>query len=106
MPEKAKKLSAIIAAMDSDMGTALGVTSVFARLEGPGLPGGPESIALGGLGGGEAVTGIAGHVIAKRIKLGKDGISVQKGEEIQIFGEMVNEDLGNVEMGITLEFQV
>jgi len=43
-------------------------------------------------------------VTASRIPLGKGGVSVQKGEEVQIFAEVINEDLGAYEVGVTLEF--
>jgi len=86
------------------MATALAVSSAMIRLEGPGLPNGPETVSAGLVGSGEAITGIAGHVPATRIPLGKGGISVQKGEEIQIFAEVFNEDAGAYQFGVTLEF--
>jgi len=103
VPQKAKKLGAIHTIFSSDMATADGVSSAFIRLEGPGLPNGPETIAIGQLGK-LVQTGVNVRVNAKRIPLGKGGISVQQGEEIQMFGEVVNEDLGAYEIGGTLEF--
>jgi len=105
VPQKASKLKAAIIVFTSDMATALGRSVAFARLEGPGLPNGPETLAAGNVGAGEAVTGIMNHKIAKRIELGKSGISIQKGEEIQIFGEVTVADLGAYEIAVTLEFE-
>jgi len=103
VPQKAKDLGAIFAVVSSDMASAEGKTTLLCRLEGPGLPNGPETIAVGGMGQ-FVVTGTNMRVLAKRIPLGKGGISVTKGEEIQIFGEALNEDGGAYEMAITLEF--
>jgi len=103
VPQKAKALAAVIAAFSSDVATAVGATSGFIRLEGPGLPNGPETICIGGVAG-FVSTGQMHRQLASRIPLGKDGISVQKGEEIQIFAEMANEDLGAYGVGVTLEF--
>lgn len=103
VPQKAKDLGAIIVACSSDMATAQGKTTLLCRLEGPGLPNGPETIAIGGMGQ-FVTTGTNTRVLAKRIPLGKGGISVTKGEEIQIFAEALNEDLGAYEVAITLEF--
>jgi len=105
VPTKAKRLSAVILAFASDMATALGVATAMIRLEGPGVPNGPESISAGLVGSGEAVTGIAGHMPATRIPLGKGGISIQTNEEIQIFAEVFNEDQGAYQVGVTLEFE-
>jgi len=105
VPQKANKLSAIIVSFDCDIGTALGASSGLVRLEGPGLPNGPETISAGVTGGGEAITGNVGHVPGTRIEMGPNGVSIQKGEEIQIFGEALVTDLGAYEMGVTLEFQ-
>lgn len=103
VPQKAKNLAAVIVAFISDMASAGGKSVGFLRLEGPGLPNGPEVIAVGGVGSLTA-TGVNLHVVAKRIPLGRGGISVQTGEEIQMFGEVMNQDLGAYEMVGTLEF--
>ena len=86
-------------------GTAIGQSGVFIRLEGPGLVNGPETVTVGSTALFVA-TGEMHRMTAIRVQLGKDGISVQKGEEIQIFAEAVEDDLGAYAVGCTLEFFV
>ena len=104
VPEKAKKLSAAIVAFAGDNASAVGVSSAFVRIEGPGIPNGAETLAVGHTAGFVA-TGQMHRVKAVRLPLGKDGVSITNSEEVQIFGEVVNEDLGAYEMAVTLEFK-
>ena len=49
VPANAKSIKALITAFTPDFGNATGGT-IFIRLEGPGLPEGPETLAIGGAG--------------------------------------------------------
>ena len=101
VPAGAKILKAMIVAACESFAAATSF-SAFVRLEGPGLPGGPESIAV--LAGGAAVaTGGNFAVPAKEISL---DIPVTPGNEILIFAEMAGTDVGQVSFGVTLVFEV
>lgn len=101
VPAGAKTLAGIIVAASENYAAATGY-SAFVRLEGPGLPQGPEAVAA--LAGGVPVaTGGNGAVVATYIPL---NIPVTVANEILIFGEMAGTDVGQVSFGVTLVFQV
>lgn len=99
VPSGASKLVGIIAAQCFNMGAATGYTALV-RLEGPGLPEGPEAIAIGA-GGVPVATGGNGVVPAVFIPL---DIPVTVANEILIFGEMAGTDVGSSEFVVTLVF--
>ena len=99
VPAGASKLLGVILAAIMNMAAATSY-SAFIRLEGAGLPGGPEVIAAGA-GGAAVATGGNAVVGAKFIPL---DIPVTPGNEILIFGEMAGTDVGQVSFGVTLVF--
>ena len=99
VPAGAKLLKAIITAFATDASVAAD-GSFLVRLEGPGLPEGPEAIVIGSQGVAIA-TGGHGSRTANRIEL---DIPVTPSNEILIFAENVGEDVGTATVGITLEF--
>ena len=99
VPSGAKLLKAVIAAVSSDLATAADGTH-FIRLEGPGLPEGPETIVIGATGV-QVATGGSYANRAFRIEL---DIPVTPSNEILIFGENAGEDAGSCTFGVTLEF--
>ncbi len=101
VPAGAKKISRVIVAACENFAAATGF-SAFIRLEGPGLPGGPES--LGVLAGGAAVaTGGNGAYEAQIIDI---DLPVTPSNEILLFGEMAGTDVGQVSFGVTLVFEI
>ena len=99
VPAGAKTLLSIIVAAAPNYAAA-NDAGLFIRLEGPGLPEGPESITIGATGGGVA-TGGASTQKAREIPL---NIPVVPSNEILIFAEMAGEDVGTVTVGVTLVF--
>ena len=99
VPSGAKMLKAVIAAVSSDLATAADGTH-FIRLEGPGLPEGPESIVIGASGV-QVATGGSYSEKAFRVEL---DVPVTPSNEILIFGENAGEDAGSCTFGVTLEF--
>lgn len=101
VPAGAKTLTAIIATVGCDLATAADGTH-FIRLEGPGLPEGPETLAIGASGA-QVATGGSYANPAFRFEL---GVPVTAANEILIFGENAGEDSGSTGIGITLEFSM
>lgn len=101
VPAGAKTLKAVIAVAASDLATAADGTH-FIRLEGPGLPQGPETLVIGASGV-QVATGGSYGVVAQRFEL---DIPVTSTNEILIFGENAGEDAGSCTYGVTLEFAV
>lgn len=99
VPAGAKMLKAVIAVCASDLGIAADAT-VFIRLEGPGLPEGPETLAIGAMGVPVATGGVC-NVKAQRYQL---DIPVVPANEILIFHENAGEDMNVITTGVTLEF--
>jgi len=99
VPASSRNLKAIIAVHSTSQAVAADA-NVIVRLEGPGLPEGPETIAIGSQGVAVA-TGGHGSRSAFRMEL---NIPVTPANEILIFGEMTGEDVGDVTVGVTLEF--
>ena len=101
VPSMAKSLIAVIAVVATDASVAAD-GSYIVRLEGPGLPEGPETIAVGSAGVAVA-TGGHGSRTATRFEL---DIPVVPSNEILIFAENTGEDTGTSTVGVTLEFGV
>lgn len=99
VPALAKMLKAVIYTFASNFAVAAD-GSMLIRLEGPGLPEGPETLAIGSAGVAVA-TGGHFNTTAQRIEL---DIPVTPSNEILVFAENVGEDLGEVSVGVTLEF--
>ena len=78
-----------------------GSAGVLVRLEGAGLPEGPEVLAVCAMGG-NSTTGIQGAMKPIWIPL---GVPVTPGNEILVFAEMVGADIGQIEVGVTLVFE-
>lgn len=100
VPAGATKIKAIICAMSADLATAADGTH-FIRLEGSGLPEGPESFVIGASGVPVATGGSYANP-AFRFEV---DIPVTPSNEILIFGENAGEDSGSATYGVTLEFE-
>ncbi|MEK7578904.1 MAG: hypothetical protein AAB456_04340 [Patescibacteria group bacterium] len=101
VPAGAKKISAIITALACDLGNATGGT-IFIRLEGPGLPEGPETLTVGGFGA-QVATGGSYSMLANKVKI---DIPVTASNEILIFAENGGGGLESTTVGVTLEFEM
>lgn len=99
VPQSVRILRAVIAAVSVDLATAADGTH-FIRLEGPGLPEGPETLVIGASGVPVATGGSYSNQ-AYRVEL---DVPVTPGNEILIFGENAGEDSGSCTFGVTLEF--
>lgn len=99
VPAGAKTLKALIFAFGCDLSVAAD-GAYLVRLEGPGLPEGPEVITIGSSGVPVATGGVYA-MTAKRVEL---NVPVTASNEILIFGENVGEDTGTTTIGVTLEF--
>ncbi len=99
VPTGVKALVGIIVAQISNMAAATGYSALL-RLEGPGLPGGPEVFAAGA--GGMAVA-TGGNAAMKPVQIDLN-IPVTPSNEILIFGEMAGTDVGTLTMAVTLIF--
>lgn len=100
VPAESRVLAGIIVAACSNY-AATGAASALIRLEGNGLPGGPETIAAGAMGvsiatGGQSVNSAKYYPLAVPVKIAN---------EIIIFGEMAGGDIGQVSFGVTLVFE-
>lgn len=100
VPQGKTKITKIIAAQCFNMAAATSY-SALVRLEGPGLPEGPEVFALGA-GGVPVATGGNGVNAATQIDV---DIPVTAANEILVFGEMCGTDVGSAEFGVTLVFE-
>lgn len=101
VPASAKKLSGVLIAASQNFVAATSF-SAFIRLEGPGLPGGPETLAAGA-GGVPVATGGNNGTRALYVPMDLD---VTNANEILIYGEMCGTDVGQVSFGVTLIFEV
>ena len=100
VPQGMKKISSIIVAAMENFAAATGFSG-FVRLEGPGLPNGPEVIGVVA-GGADVATGGQATLTAQLIPL---ELEVSPGNEILIFAEMAGTDVGQVSFGVTLVFE-
>ena len=101
VPAGAKSLKSVIVAMGTSQAVAAD-GSMFIRLEGPGLPEGPETLAVGSQG---VAVATGGHGSRTAIEVDLD-IPVVPANEILVFGENAGEDVGDVTIGVTLVFQM
>jgi len=101
VPAGAKRLKAITAAFGCDL-TIAADGAYLVRLEGPGLPEGPEVVAIGASGVGVA-TGGGYTAPAVRVEL---NVPVTPSNEILVFAENTGEDTGSTAVGVTLEFEM
>lgn len=100
VPAGASKLSQIILSVSQNFAAATSF-GAFIRLEGAGLPGGPETFAAGA-GGAAVATGGNNANVAILIDV---DVPVTPANEILIFGEMTGTDVGQVSFGVTLIFE-
>ncbi len=100
VPSGVSKISKILISALENFAAATSYSS-FIRLEGAGLPGGPEVLAAN-CGGCAVATGGNGAVQPIEINL---DIPVTPANEILIFGEMTGTDVGQVSFGVTLVFE-
>jgi hypothetical protein len=100
VPAGATKLARIIVSAIENMAAATSYGS-FIRLEGAGLPGGPETFAVGA-GGCAVATGGNAAIEARTIDV---DVPVTPANEILLFGEMTGTDVGQVSMAVTLCFE-
>lgn len=100
VPTGVTKLVGIIIAICQNMAAATSYGALI-RLEGAGLPGGPETIAAGA-GGNAVATG--GNYVNRATYIALD-VPVTSANEILIFAEMVGTDVGQVNFGVTLVFE-
>lgn len=99
VPQGMKYIVGVHVTQIFNMAAATGY-SAFVRLEGPGLPNGPETFAAGA-GGVPVATGGNGVLRATRIPV---NLPVTPANEILIFGEMAGTDVGGTGFAVTLEF--
>ena len=99
VPTSVRKITGMIVAVACDMAVAADGAYII-RLEGPGLPEGPEVITAGASGV-QVATGGSYAQRALRIPL---DIPVTPANEILIFAENTGEDTGTTTIGVTLEF--
>jgi hypothetical protein len=99
VPQGVSKLAGVLVAACSNFAAA-GSSSAFVRIEGSGLPSGPESIACGAYGGAIAT---GSHGITKPVYYDFD-IPVTPGNELMLYGEMAGADSGQISFGVTLVF--
>lgn len=99
VPGSVTKLVGVWVAQCFNMAAATGYSALL-RLEGPGLPEGPECLAMGA-GGVPVATGGNGLLRAVFIPL---DIPVTSANEILVFGEMCGTDVGSCEFVATLVF--
>lgn len=104
VPPKASRLLGLIVA-SGITGAAAGVATGNIKLEGPGLTRGPETMAVYGHAS-RIGTGINQYAPAKYIRFGKSGVSVTALQDIHIFAQFVNEDIGGMSFIVTLVFEV
>ena len=99
VPAGMTHLVEVIVAASADHAAA-NDASFMVRLEGTGLPNGPEVLPAGATGGAIA-TGQQENLPAKRIPL---MVAVSDTDQILLFGEMAGEDVGTAHMAVTLVF--
>src|SRR3990172_4837004 len=100
VPSGARMIVSLIVAASSDLATAADATH-FIRLEGPGLPEGPETFVIGASGV-QVATG--GSYANPAFTIPVD-IPVVAANEILVFGENAGEDAGSCTFGVTLVFE-
>ena len=101
VPNNARSLLGVLVAAVG-FHSAINDVNFFIRLEGPGLVEGPEVIGVGA----EATQVATGGAAGKKAEFIPLKTPVQASQEILIFGEMAGEDIGAVQFGVTLVFEV
>jgi len=99
VPQGMKFITGVHVAAIGNMAAATGYSALI-RLEGPGLPNGPEAFAA--LAGGQAVA-TGGNAVTPAVRI-PCNLPVTPANEILIFGEMVGTDIGGMGFAVTLEF--
>jgi len=99
VPAGVSKLVEIIVAVSQNFAAATSF-SAFIRLEGAGLPGGPETFAIGA-GGAAVATGGNNANVAFKIPV---DVTVTPANEILMFAEMAGTDIGQLSTAVTLVF--
>lgn len=99
VPQGMKFITAVIVASIQNMAAATGFSG-FIRLEGAGLPNGPESFAAV-VGGNAVATG--GNAVNPMVRIPVT-LPVTSANEILIFAEMAGTDIGGAGFAVTLEF--
>ena len=99
VPAGATKIVGLIIAISQNFAAATSFSG-FIRLEGAGLPGGPEVIAAGA-GGAAVATGGNNANVAMIVPL---EVPVTAANEILIFAEMAGTDVGQMSAAVTLIF--
>jgi len=100
VPAGSRMLAKVIVSANGDHAAANDATYMV-RLEGPGLPEGPETVTAGSSGGAIA-TGQQHNGESFQLEL---NIPVTIANEILVFGEMAGEDTGAANIGVTLVFE-
>ena len=101
VPAGATELLGVITAFGCDLGIAADGT-IFVRLEGNGLPEGPETLTIGAVGAAVATGGL--HTTAAMYT--PLHAKVTPGNEISLFHENDGEDMNVITTGVTLVFAV
>jgi len=99
VPAGSRYLAGILVASCSNA-AATGAASGLVRIEGPGLPGGPEVVSAGAYG---VTTATGGQSAVKPVYIPLM-VPVTTANELLIFGEMNGGDIGQVSFGVTLVF--
>ncbi|MCR4323008.1 MAG: hypothetical protein NUV61_02885 [Candidatus Azambacteria bacterium] len=99
VPQSMKFITGVIVSSIQNMAAATGFSGLV-RLEGPGLPNGPETFAA--VAGGNAVA-TGGNASNSTVRIPVN-LPVTPANEILIFGEMCGTDVGGVGFVVTLEF--
>ena len=100
VPQGKTKIVKVIAAQCFNMGAATSYSALI-RLEGAGLPEGPEVFSIGA-GGAAVATGGNGVNLPVEIDV---NIPVTPANEILLFAEMCGTDVGSMECAVTLVFE-
>lgn len=99
VPQGVSKLDAVIVAAGFHLATAARAAAIL-RIEGSGLPEGPETMTISALGNG-VTTGAQHATGARRTALGS---KVTPGNEILLSAEMLGADITDIQVGATLVF--
>lgn len=100
VPAGKKTLESVFIAAAGNNAT-LGQAHAFIRLEGDGLPGGPETLAVTAIGA-TKIVGPIHHMDAVEEPL---GLVATPGNEVEVYGEIAGTvDPGQISIGVTLVF--
>ena len=101
VPKGAKRIKRLIVAVGCDL-TVAADGAYMIRLEGSGLPEGPEVFAIGATG----VPVATGGVYVRAADVLDVDIKVTESNEILLFAENLGEDTGSTTVGVTCEFEM